>query len=112
MFISRPRPAAAAPSPDAIIHYLVAVAGVEPGRRIEVGATPLTIGRDVRQSLVFRDTEVSRLHARVSLVDGEVVAEDLGSTNGTFVDATRLTGPLALREGSILRVGGQLLKYE
>ncbi len=112
MFISRPRPAAVVPSPDALVHYLVAIAGVEPGRRIEVGPLPLTIGRDHRQSLVFPDTEVSRLHASVSLVDGEVVAEDLGSTNGTFVDATRLSAPQVLREGSILRVGGQLLKYE
>lgn len=112
MFISRPRPAAPVPSTDAIVHYLVAIAGVEPGRRVEVGGTPLTIGRDARQSLVFADTEVSRLHARVSLVNGEVVAEDLGSTNGTFVDATRLSKPQVLREGNVLRVGGQLLKYE
>jgi serine phosphatase RsbU (regulator of sigma subunit) len=112
MFISRPRPATATPAPDAQVHYLVAIAGVEPGRRFEVGPTPLTIGRDHRQSLVFPDTEVSRLHARVSLVNGEVVAEDLGSTNGTYVDAARLTQPQVLREGNILRVGGQLLKYE
>lgn len=112
MFISRPRPPLAGPAADLLVHYLVAIAGVEPGRRVEVGTTPLTIGRDHRQTLVFADTEVSRQHARVSLVDGEVVAEDLGSTNGTFVEGTRLSTPQVLREGNILRVGGQLLKYE
>jgi serine phosphatase RsbU (regulator of sigma subunit) len=113
MFISRPRtPAPAAADADAVVHFLVALAGVEPGRRIEVGTAPLTIGRDARQTLVFADTEVSRLHARVSLIKGELIAEDLGSTNGTFVDATRLTQPTVMHEGNVLRVGGQLLKYE
>jgi serine phosphatase RsbU (regulator of sigma subunit) len=113
MFIQRLKPlVAATPRPDEIVHYLVAVGGIEPGRVIEVGATPLTIGRDARQSLVFPDTEMSRVHARVFVKNGEVVAEDLGSTNGTFVDAVRLTSPTSLREGNVLRVGGQLLKYE
>ncbi|MGE0705837.1 MAG: PP2C family protein-serine/threonine phosphatase [Vicinamibacterales bacterium] len=111
MFISRPHPQAAA-APDEVVHYLVAVEGAEPGRRIEIGSAPLTIGRDARQSLVFADTEVSRLHARVSIVNGDLVAEDLGSMNGTFVDAVKLTSPHVLREGSILRVGSQFLKYE
>jgi hypothetical protein len=93
-------------------HYMLVVDGLEPGRRFEVGSQPVTIGRDPRQMLVFADTEVSRLHARLSLVAGEVIAEDLGSTNGTFVDARRITAPAVLREGNVLRVGRQLLKYE
>jgi serine phosphatase RsbU (regulator of sigma subunit) len=102
----------AAPGPD-VAHYLVAVAGAEPGRRVEIGAEPITIGRDTRQTLVFAaDNEVSRLHARVSMVNGEVVAEDLGSTNGTFVDAQKITAPVTLREGGVLQVGHQILKYE
>ena len=101
------------PTPDPLAHFLVAIAGVELGKRIEIGAAPLTIGRDARQALVFSaDVEVSRLHAQVSLVNGEAVAEDLGSTNGTFVDAERITTPVPLREGSTLRVGRQLLRYE
>ena len=82
------------------------------GKRIEIAATPITIGRDARQTLVFDDTQLSRLHTRVSLVNGEVVAEDLKSTNGTFVDGIRITEPATLREGQVLRVGGQLMTYE
>ena len=68
------------------------VEGAEPGRRIEITAAPMTIGRDAQQTLVFADTELSRRHARVSLVNDEAVVEDLGSTNGTFIDGKRITG--------------------
>jgi len=94
-------------------HYLVGIEGREAGKLHEVGPESLTIGREARQTLVFADdSEVSRLHARVSLVDGAIVVEDLGSTNGTFVNAKRITSPVTLREGNVLRVGRQLLKYE
>lgn len=100
-------------APDVIGHYLVAVEGAEPGKRVEVGAEPLTIGRDGRQTLVYAaDTELSRAHASVSLVNGEVMVEDLRSTNGTFVNAQRLTKPTQVREGSVIRAGQQLFKYE
>ena len=93
-------------------NYLVVIAGADAGKLVEISDTPVTIGRDARQTLVFDDTQLSRLHTRVSLVNGEVVAEDLKSTNGTFLDGVRLTEPATLREGQVLRVGGQLLSYE
>jgi serine phosphatase RsbU (regulator of sigma subunit) len=100
-------------APEAIAHYLVAVEGAAKGTRVEVGAEPVTIGRGAQQTLAFPgDAAVSRAHARVSLLGGEVVVEDLGSTNGTFVDEQRLTQPAALRDGSLLRVGQQVLRYE
>jgi len=94
--------------------YLVILEGTDPGKVIEIGEEPLTIGRDARQMIVFAtDTEVSRLHARVLRRNNEIVAEDAGSTNGTFVGPDRLTAhPTVLREGDVLRVGRQLLKYE
>src|SRR5262245_8594966 len=98
---------------DTLGHYLVAIDGTELGKRIEIGAAPLTIGRHDHQTLVLKgDSEVSRVHARLSLVNGDVLAEDLGSTNGTFVDDVRITGTVTLREGSVIQVGKQLLKYE
>src|SRR4029450_6615461 len=94
--------------------YLVILEGADPGKVVEIGEEPLTIGRDVRQTIVFAtDSEVSRLHARVLRRNNEIVAEDAGSTNGTFVGPERLTAdPTVLREGDVLRVGRQLLKYE
>jgi serine phosphatase RsbU (regulator of sigma subunit) len=107
------RPSGGGGEPDAVGHYLVSIEGPEPGRRVEIGAEPLTIGRDVRQTLVFAaDTELSRAHARVSLVNDEVVVEDLRSTNGTFVNAGRISESAVLREGSVLRTGRQLFRYE
>src|SRR5262252_4463161 len=94
-------------------HYLVAIAGASPGKRAEIGETLISIGRNAQQTLAFADDpEMSRLHARVSLAGGTVVVEDLGSTNGTFVDDRRVAGTTMLREGNVLRVGQQLLKYE
>lgn len=93
-------------------HYFVVVAGHDHGRVIEIGAETLTIGRDPKQALVFPDGDLSRQHARVSLVVGYLVIEDLKSTNGTFVNGKRITEPTELREGNTLRLGKQLLKYE
>src|SRR5262245_40557960 len=94
-------------------HYLVVMEGAEPGRYIEVADTPVTIGRDAKQTFVVGgDTQISRLHARVSHVNGNVLAEDMGSTNGTFVNAQRITTPTVLKEGHLLTVGQQVLRYE
>ena len=98
---------------DATGHYLVVMEGTEPGKIIEVNDAPVTIGRDARQTFVVSgDTQISRSHARVSLVGGDVVAEDLGSTNGTFAGTQRITQPTMLTEGQLLRVGQQILRYE
>ena len=94
-------------------HYLVVMEGAEPGKCIEVADAPVTIGRDAKQTfVVVGDTQISRQHARVSLVNGGVVAEDLGSTNGTFTGSQRITQPTVLTEGQLLRVGQQILRYE
>jgi serine phosphatase RsbU (regulator of sigma subunit) len=111
VFISPGRPLDTLQAPEVIGHYLVLI-GTAQGKRVEVGAEPVTIGRDEGQTFVFADSQVSRRHARVSLVNGEVVAEDLKSTNGTFVGTERITTPFTLREGNVLRIGGQFLKYE
>ncbi len=102
----------ATPVADPMGHYLVVLEGTAPGKRVEIGAESITIGRGAKQTLVCDDGDVSRLHARVSLVNGAVIVEDLQSTNGTFVDAARITGAATLREGCRLRLGGQVIKYE
>ncbi len=99
---------------DDIGHYLVVVEGSEPGKRIELdNAAALTIGRDAKQAtMVFHDTQVSRVHAMVRVVNGKAVVEDLQSTNGTFVDATRVASRTTLREGNVIRMGAHALRYE
>lgn len=97
---------------EAFGDYLVVIEGAQPGKRVEIGVAPVTIGRDARQTLVFEDTQLSRLHACVAVVNGTVTLEDLKSTNGTFVDGVRITEPIALREGQVVRMGSQLVTYE
>jgi serine phosphatase RsbU (regulator of sigma subunit) len=107
---SKPVPTAA--GREAVGHYLVIVEGAEPGRRVGIDAVGITVGRDPQQTLVFADPELSRRHARVLLVNDEPVVQDLGSTNGTFLNGRRLSAPTKLRENHVLRIGSQVLRYE
>ncbi len=102
----------AAVAPDVRGHYLVVVEGLQPGRRIPIGAAPITIGRVPPCDVVFPDTEISRAHCRVEGLADEVLVTDLGSTNGTFIDGKRVKGAAPIANGGALRVGRQLLRYE
>jgi FHA domain len=74
------------------------------GRRVEAIAD-VVIGRE-GCDVVLADPEVSRRHALVRVVAGGGVAiEDLGSTNGTFVNERRVEGVVALRDGDSVRFG-------
>ena len=97
---------------DELHPCLVVVEGDEPGRLVPLGATPVTIGRDPARDLVLRDSDVSRLHAHIVVAGDQVIVEDHRSTNGTFINGQRLTGPTALEESSVLQVGAQVLKLE
>ncbi len=73
----------------------------------------LVIGRSPDSSLQLDDPSVSRTHARISPDDGKGARiEDAGSSHGTFVDGTRVTGPIALRDGARIRIGDQELTVE
>jgi pSer/pThr/pTyr-binding forkhead associated (FHA) protein len=63
-----------------------------------------TIGRE-GCDVVLADPEVSRRHAIVRVVDGGPAIEDLGSTNGTWLNDRLARGPRALHQGDILRFG-------
>jgi hypothetical protein len=79
---------------------LVMVNGREAGRRIGLFERVVVAGRDPRLDIVLPDDGVSRLHCLVSVVNGEVVVEDLGSTNGTFVNGQRIDRRRPLPVGS------------
>jgi serine phosphatase RsbU (regulator of sigma subunit) len=98
--------------PDDIGHYLVALKGGEPGRRVLLGPAPLSVGRDSTRDLVLLDPDVSRLHLSISLDGDRVIVEDQQSMNGTRIDGERIVGPTVLAEGSLLQLGHHVLRLE
>jgi putative peptide zinc metalloprotease protein len=70
------------------------------------------IGRSPASTLQLDDPSVSRTHVRISAGNGAVQIEDAGSSHGTWVDGTRLTGAIPLRDGASIRVGDQELAVE
>jgi hypothetical protein len=92
--------------------HLIVRDGPLRGRRYEITPDEITIGREDSVVLIEADGEVSRSHARVRSLDEGIVVEDLGSTNGTFVNEQRITEPTPLNRGDILRVGQTRLDVE
>ncbi len=72
----------------------------------------VVIGRSPASTLQIDDPSVSRTHVRISASNGKVQIEDAGSSHGTWVDGTRLTGAVPLRDGAAIRVGDQELAVE
>jgi len=64
-----------------------------------------TLGREPINDVVLYDSEVSREHAKISDLEGRFVLEDLGSTNGTFLNHRRINVPAPLRNGDIIEMG-------
>lgn len=95
-------------------HSLVVLQGLEPGRRIELGGTPLVLGRRTAADLVLPELQVSGLHCRVQVEAGrsELRVTDLKSTNGTFVDGQRITGRAYLAPGGTLAVGKHVFRHD
>lgn len=93
-------------------HYLVVIEDDAVVASYRLGSDPLTVGRDAARDVVLVDTQVSRLHLQVSVSQDTVIAEDLGSSNGTFLDGQRLSGPVTLADGRWLQVGSRKLKYQ
>jgi pSer/pThr/pTyr-binding forkhead associated (FHA) protein len=70
----------------------------------------VTVGRAPGCGVSLPDATVSQLHARVFRRDGRLYVEDLGSTNGTFVNRARVSAPVPLNRGDRLQVGGTVLE--
>jgi hypothetical protein len=71
----------------------------------ELNGDQLQIGRADACQVKLDDTYASQFHARIYRRDGSWYIEDLGSTNGTYLNQRRITSPAELRAGDRLRVG-------
>jgi diguanylate cyclase (GGDEF)-like protein len=85
--------------------YLIVLAGDGLGEMHLVADAEAVIGRAGRVAIALRDDGVSRTHARVRRVGAELILEDLGSRNGTYLNGERVTGPVTLRDGDKIYVG-------
>src|SRR4030095_3680198 len=88
---------------------LIMRAGPTPGAAFTLEGDQITIGRDSVNEVVINDAEISRRHARLTFQGGKYVLEDLGSTNGTFVNGQRLAGPRVLKPGEVVSFGEQIV---
>jgi pSer/pThr/pTyr-binding forkhead associated (FHA) protein len=70
----------------------------------------ITLGRAAGCQVTIDDTYASQLHARVFQRDGVVYVEDLGSTNGTYLNRTKVSGPMVLQRGDKLQIGNTVLE--
>jgi Inner membrane component of T3SS, cytoplasmic domain len=86
-------------------HQLVVTAGALAGTKITLGEAAITIGRAEDSTLVITDDYASARHARLVPRDGQWVLEDLGSTNGTYLDRTKVSGPTPVPLGVPIRIG-------
>jgi len=90
-------------------YQLIMRTGPTPGAAYTLEGDQLMIGRDSTNEIVINDAEVSRRHARLTFQGGKYVLEDLGSTNGTFVNGQRLAGPRVLKAGEVVSFGEQIV---
>ena len=79
------------------------------GRSYPLG-DEITVGRAAGCQVTLDDTYVSQLHARVFARDGQLFVEDLGSTNGTYLNRQKVAGPMVMQPGDRLQVGNTVLE--
>lgn len=82
-----------------------------PVHSVELGASSLTLGRAADNGLILRDPDISGHHAVLFWEDGELRVRDLGSTNGTLLDGSRVSVG-AFEVGSVLSIGGLELRLD
>jgi pSer/pThr/pTyr-binding forkhead associated (FHA) protein len=84
---------------------LVVTQGTLAGTTVRLGDQPVTLGRSQEATIVLDDDYVSSRHARFYPSGGQWLVEDLGSTNGTYLDRTKVTAPTPVKIGVPVRIG-------
>ncbi|MEY2477809.1 MAG: hypothetical protein QOG87_3124 [Actinomycetota bacterium] len=107
---ARPATRGGAPAPRGALRLKVVEPPSDRGRIYDLG-DELTVGRASGcQISLPDDTFVSQLHARIFRREGQIYVEDLGSTNGTFLNRKKVTAPQPVRRGDRLQIGKTVLE--
>src|SRR4051812_3056359 len=83
---------------------LVVTQGALAGASVRLGEAPVTLGRAQDSTIVLDDDYVSTRHARLFPQDGQWLVEDLGSTNGTYLERQKVSGPTPVKIGVPIRI--------
>lgn len=89
---------------------LVVTHGALAGTRISLDGRPIMLGRADDSTLVLDDDFASTRHARLSLQGTDWYLEDLGSTNGTYLDRAKVTAPTRVPLGVPIRIGKTVIE--
>jgi pSer/pThr/pTyr-binding forkhead associated (FHA) protein len=92
------------------LHTLVVTGGALKGTTIDLSEQQITLGRANDATLVLNDDYASSRHARIFPQDGQWIVEDLGSTNGTYLDRQKVTRPTPVSAGVPIRIGKTVLE--
>jgi hypothetical protein len=90
--------------------FLVVTAGALKGTSLDLAQQQITLGRANDATLVLNDDYASSRHARIFPQDGQWIVEDLGSTNGTYLDRQKVTRPMPVPLGVPIRIGKTVLE--
>ena len=93
-----------------VARQLIVTEGALTGTRITLGAQPVLIGRADDSTLVLTDDYASTRHARLSPRGSEWYVEDLGSTNGTYLDRAKVTTAVRVPMGTPVRIGKTVIE--
>ncbi|MCH9732564.1 MAG: FHA domain-containing protein [Actinomycetia bacterium] len=93
-----------------IPRQLVVTEGALTGTRIPLGTQPVLIGRADDSALVLTDDYASTRHARLSPRGTDWYVEDLGSTNGTYLDREKVTTAVRVPMGTPVRIGKTVIE--
>ena len=89
---------------------LLVTAGALKGTSLDLSQQQITLGRANDATLVLNDDYASSRHARIFPQDGQWIVEDLGSTNGTYLDRQKVTRPMPVPLGVPIRIGKTVLE--
>ena len=104
-----PAPATQARGKKKTFRKAAVIEGDKKGQSLDL-SDEVIIGRAEKCHLVLEDSYVSQMHARIFSRDGAVLVEDLGSTNGTYVNRRRITSPTELQRGDRVKIGKTVLE--